>query len=539
MKSEKKSILSDALTDFNEIMESANANAKKKLAEEFPEKFSNILKEELNKNKITKESYKKIDKNKESDTDETEEKNEFDMKKETKETVKVGQHANKSSLNEKSKIKSIDLGDDFERDDEFTKKTKDTNKSNFIKGKVGLNDKKSTKNTNASSGKSTLNKVHEEFDLSGMNSDMVNNSIDNADDDDQFLTLDDIEAEIANMENLGEELNDVSNDNPQTDPYEELVNMRDQLDEMIEKLGGVKEQKNTGGRQNFSARNSLGKDGGRAGLTKSQIDEKDVAEQKKFGGKQSFSGRVNGGPTSSMIDEDDRISDEEIEEILNKSFDDDYDDFDNLELDDDSLDLDESLPHPISHANARLTGAQNNTNYGKEQRLRYAMRESNDKKVNGLINVNKKLLKKVNEAAKYRKSATTLIENYNKALEKYRNQLKEMAVFNSNLAHVNNLFINENLALTYDDKIKIINEFKNITSITKSQEKYNKFLSEMKISKKKNISETIKNKVSMAIHPSSKQKLDEVVEKTAYENNDHLNKMKRIIESIEKRDKNK
>ena len=55
---------------------------------------------------------------------------------------------------------------------------------------------------------------------------------------------------------------------------------------------------------------------------------------------------------------------------------------------------------------------------------------------------------------------TTLVEQYKAAIEKYRDQLKEMATFNTNLAHVNNLLVNEGLALTQEDKIKIINEFK-------------------------------------------------------------------------------
>ena len=51
-----------------------------------------------------------------------------------------------------------------------------------------------------------------------------------------------------------------------------------------------------------------------------------------------------------------------------------------------------------------------------------------------------------------------------------------MAIFNTNLAHVNNLLVNESLALTQDDKIKIINEFKKVDSIAESQKKYKTFL---------------------------------------------------------------
>jgi hypothetical protein len=100
-----------------------------------------------------------------------------------------------------------------------------------------------------------------------------------------------------------------------------------------------------------------------------------------------------------------------------------------------------------------------------------------------------------------------------------------MATFNTNLAHVNNLLVNESLALTQEDKIKIINEFKKVNSIAESQNKYKAILSEMKDSRK-TLTESIENKVSASIQPSSMQKLDEVVEKTAYENNEHINRMK-------------
>ena len=50
MKDEKKSIVKEALADYKDIQQAADANAKKRLADEFPKEFSNILKEELNKN---------------------------------------------------------------------------------------------------------------------------------------------------------------------------------------------------------------------------------------------------------------------------------------------------------------------------------------------------------------------------------------------------------------------------------------------------------------------------------------------------------
>ena len=530
MKNEKKSILKEALTDYNEIMEAADANAKKKLAEEFPEKFKNILKEELNKNKSAKESYKKIDKEEESIVDDTEDKNESVMKKEVKETATV-KHAKKAPFEEKPKAKTANMNEEDdavenedeineEREKEFVKKKHESGEPNFAKGTEEVKGKKFTKKVDASSGKPMANKVNEEYDMTGMDDDAVDMTIDTAGEEDEFLTMEDIEAEIANMENLGSELDTVQ-EGDESDPFNELVKMRNQLDEMIGKLGGVQEQKRT------AKVTPLPHQAG--GPTQSQIDEEEMEEQKRMGGKQSIPGREKGGPTQSMIDEEE-ITDDDIEAVLDSM----GDGFDS-EISEDNL----THGHLRKVDGAKTPGPDYaHRKQGDNARTRHAMREGENKKVESLITENKKLMKKLNETKKYRESVTTLVENYKNALDKYRGQLKEMAVFNTNLAHVNNLFVNESLALTQEDKIKIINEFKNVNTITESQNKYKSFINEMKTNKK-TISESMEKKVGASIQPSSKQKLDEVVEKTAYENNEHLNRMKRIIETIERGDKRK
>jgi uncharacterized protein YciW len=155
-------------------------------------------------------------------------------------------------------------------------------------------------------------------------------------------------------------------------------------------------------------------------------------------------------------------------------------------------------------------------------------------KLKALIKENKELTKKLNDAKKLSESATSLIDQYKTALSKYRVQLKEMAVFNTNLAHVNNILINEELALTQQDKIKIINDFKGIDDITESQKKYKSVLAEMK-NPKKLVSESFEDRLSASITPSSKQKLDEVVERTSYTNDDHLAKILKNIDYVENR----
>jgi hypothetical protein len=170
------------------------------------------------------------------------------------------------------------------------------------------------------------------------------------------------------------------------------------------------------------------------------------------------------------------------------------------------------------------------------EKMRSGLRTESEKKISGLIEENKKLTKKINETKKYKETATVLVEKYKSALDKYRGQLKEMAVFNTNLSHVNNLLVNEELALTQEDKVKIINEFKKVDNIISSQKVYKNFLTEMK-GGKKTLTESIETKVSASIQPSSKQKLDEVIEKTAYADDKHIQRMRKIIETIEHRGK--
>ena len=89
-----------------------------------------------------------------------------------------------------------------------------------------------------------------------------------------------------------------------------------------------------------------------------------------------------------------------------------------------------------------------------------------------------------------------------------------------------------------EDKIKIINGFKKVDTIAESQEKYKAFLTEMKETKP-TLTESVEDKVSASIAPSSKQKIEEAKEVTAYADNEHVNKMKRLIEYAENRGKKK
>ena len=278
----KSSIIKEALTDYNAIKEAAEVNAKNKLAEEFPEKFNNLLKEELkNKNKKTKESYKKLDETKESEKDDIESNKDTVMKNQEKETKKVTKETagEGKPFVEKAKVVSqveetAGEGKPFvektkgteEKVEEtagegkpFVEKTKKAEKVEEdvkITDTVGKGDpfsekaKKAEKvEETAGEGKPFVEKAKkaekplqtEEFDVTGLDVDSVGSALEGADSRDEILTMEEIEEEISKMQGLGEELNATSEKSTGGVPYQELVEMRNKLDEIIGGMGNVEE----------------------------------------------------------------------------------------------------------------------------------------------------------------------------------------------------------------------------------------------------------------------------------------------------------
>ena len=367
--------------------------------------------------------------------------------------------------------------------------------------------------------------VSENYNLSELDQTGANKSLEGAQPMDELLTMEQIEEEIANMGNMAEELDGVhaSAGQPQGQdqgaaeggiPYNELVEMRDKLDGMIKGMGHVGEQKEHGG---------LGANKVNAGgPTQPMIDEFGVEEQKNNGGQGA--NKVNaGGPTTAMIDElgeNMEITEEDINAVLGAN----------------DAPVEESLTQTLGNMKKVPSTSIPSVQYkgtGAVNKMRSGLQTETTKKISSLIEENKKLTKKLNETKKYKETASKLVEGYQTVIGKYRSQLKEMAVFNTNLSHVNNLLVNEELALTQEDKIKIINEFKKVDNIASSVNVYKNLMTEMKVGKK-TLTESFENKVSASIQPSSKQKLDEVKEKTAYTN---VPRMKALIESMEKRGK--
>ena len=477
----KSSIIKEALTDYNAIREAADANAKKKLAEEFPEKFNDLLKEELqNKNKTKKESYKKLDEGKESEESDVELNKDAVMKNQTKETAKVvKENAGKDGVfTEKPKMPDMVKED---REKEFMADV-ESETPNQGKGELEKGDAFKEKLKGPTSGKPISN-IKEEFDITGLDMQGVGTALENAGEEDEVITMDEIETSISEMEGLGEELQGISQGTPTGqggDAFNQLVGLKKQLDEILNGMGQAP-----------------------------VLDAPEAAGEETFG--------------DSQIDEAGEITDADVMAVLGGGG----------EIAEGEVDE----AHGVTYGNrrnvvGRHTPQAEYLSQGELDQSPQAVQES-QKKISSLIAENKTLTKKLNETKKSAKTVTTLVEQYKTALDKYRNQLKEMATFNTNLAHVNNLLVNESLALTQEDKIKIINEFKKVDSIAESQKKYKSFLTEMKGSKK-TLTESIETKVSASIQPSSKQKLEEAKEVTAYANDAHINKMKRLIEYVEK-----
>ena len=120
MKEERKSIIKEALIDMKDIQQAADANAKKRLAEDFPKEFGNILKEELNKNKSAKESnVDSAEKNKESDM-----KNLKETPKVVKETVGSGKPFEQKAKGVAKVEEDVKITDTVGKGDPFDKNAK-------------------------------------------------------------------------------------------------------------------------------------------------------------------------------------------------------------------------------------------------------------------------------------------------------------------------------------------------------------------------------------------------------------------------------
>lgn len=194
--------------------------------------------------------------------------------------------------------------------------------------------------------------------------------------------------------------------------------------------------------------------------------------------------------------------------------------------------VEESHGVSLSHNKHAGEEVQPRIENGKEyaaHRIRVALQnEATTKKISALIKENIALTTQLNktkgnlsETTVKTKSMSSLNESYKVAIEKYRNQLKEMAVLNTNISYVNNLLVNENFALSIEDKKNIIEKFKPVASINESEKIYKEVLKEYSESKKSSIVESLENKIASTIVESSSANIIE----ESIGSDEHINKM--------------
>jgi hypothetical protein len=106
-------------------------------------------------------------------------------------------------------------------------------------------------------------------------------------------------------------------------------------------------------------------------------------------------------------------------------------------------------------------------------------------------------------------------EEYNKALDFFRNKLNEVAIFNSNLAYSTRLFTEH--STTKQEKINILRRFDNVESLKESKSLYKSIKSELEGTSKssKVVKESVESKITKTASTGSATNL---IENKTYEN---------------------
>jgi hypothetical protein len=490
------SSIEKAVVELQSIVENAEKSAKDKLAKQLPEKFETLIKEELE-----------------------------DIKNNKKESVEES--------------------------------VKDVTKEPVNEGKKTDDDKES------------LNEM-EEIDLSELSIEDIEEAYNEASSTDEFevspddINIDDIESELEEMQSMNDEIDmQKEGDNP-SDPFDQIKNLHKMLGEMIQDNEMTNEMHDKVPR-GATAPADKGHNTTPAGINEANLDEAvDPAALQAIGGalgvlaaggglaalqqwlKQknpkvaaaleqmgsAAGGGIKGGVTSEGMMTEEEIVEEESHEGEEE--------------------IDETAGSQKGHAINRTVGNENlptssprkdstqrafqregvEKTWSNESVQKFiTQKETMEKRMNSLIEENKKMTKKLNESKAEQKKHESLLEEQAKikdTLVKYRDQLSEMAIFNTNLFGVNRILVNEELALTSEDKKAIVDRFKNVKSITESEKTYETVLNEMQ-SAKKTITESVEEKVTDSIDKSSSEK---VVEQTAYVN-EHVDKIKNLMNYVD------
>jgi len=522
MSKDKKSILEEATTDLMEIVEAAKKQAKDDLAKKFPDKFDMLLKEELNK-LSSNESVNESEKGKEKEPV-------VEGKKTDKKKESINEELDMTEFSMDEVESAFDTATDQEEfavvpdEDEGGEVTVDSI-ATAINSIGDLSNEKEMAEE-AESVSDPYNKFKEMYEQMGqyvkeMEDQKMDEEYSTAFDSHMTENYGEGYAQALGEETCGRLKETFIAHKQQGEPFGDNSHKAPNVNEsktepFIEKGKNLSEDED----QPFEDKSDPSAEQGQS-----------VAEQKEQGGKQNYKGREDGGPTTAMIKEED---DEEEVKV-------------DIEIEAEKENGEDKDPVDEIHGQSYSAGkvrsgtlpndGQDYRNRAGHERTRAEWGKANEaykKRMGSLINENKKLTKEVNDAKKSFGKAEKLVESYKNHLEKYRTQLREMAVFNTNLANVNNLLVNEELALTTNDKVSIISKFKSINSIDESDKTYGALLTEM-TQGKQTMTEDVETKVSTSIGTSSKQKIDEAIERTAYENNDHVNKIKKLMKYVDNR----
>ena len=466
MKVKEETVLEKAVVELTQITEAANKNAMEKLSKKMPEDFDKLLKEELTKIKEKKESVKEsiVDEKKEPVTEGKE---------------KAGD--NKESLNE---VENVDLRE------------------------------------------STFESVESAFDGAQKDSEFNVSP-------DENLMMKDIEEELSKMQGLANDVDTSIHEMEVEDPMEKFKALYGEMSTIMDKMEQDKMQTEMNNKFNDHMNTAFG-----------ETYEADLGSDQIGQLKEMFAARQKGEPFEKAATVNEDVEDvEKVDEMHKGNFDADKhnanlipqtiaEDEEGTEEDkreDDDV-VDETATSSKGHAANRTVGNENmpkssprkDSTQRQFQRegleKRYAVQKQNwEKRMNSLLIENKSITKAFNAGKVSAIKMTEFITEATDAISKYRAQLGDMSVFNTNLAYSNSILIDESIALTAEDKKLIVSEFKNVASITESEKKYKTLLEGFKGTEKKTMNENLEDKVNDTIEPSSSQTIvEQVNEQTAY-----------------------
>jgi hypothetical protein len=216
------------------------------------------------------------------------------------------------------------------------------------------------------------------------------------------------------------------------------------------------------------------------------------------------------------IIDDEKMEDESEDEDLEEDIDLEDIDLDSLE----DEEVEEGLSHVITHQNAKQAGSENHVNYQKEKNLRPGVKAES------------KLKADLDKVLKENEELRQINLEFKDALSKYKTQLYEMAVFNANLSHVNNLFVEH--TTTVDEKKEILSKYKSVSTIEESKNLYNEFAN--KLNESKSNKKTIEEMVTDSRNgDSGSQKLNESISQPSP--NDGIKAIKYMMNYIENKRK--